>query len=637
MSTVSSRTPQPVALWIVLCAFLNCAGWILSAFHHLDRLGYVGMFALAAAAVAWWKSRHPGARSDWGIHKLSHRFKRSFPFAFLILAVLAFLGGAIYAPSNYDGLAYRTPRVLHWLAEGRWHWIHTNYQAQNTRAVGYEWVTAPLILFTRSYRLLFLIEIVSFLLLPGLVFSVFTRLGVRPRVAWHWMWLLPTGYGFLLQAGSIGNDLFGATLALAALDLALRARDSKNCAESWLSILAASLLSGGKLSNAPLLLPWFIAFLPSIPLLKKRLTTTLAVCAVGAICSFLPMAVANYEHGGDWTGLRAEGLSTVVELSTLRAYAAHLAFGPVMLALDNFVPPVFPFAGQWNRAVIKLVPKKIMDRLEEYFWEDQAHMTLGELQIEETAGLGFGLSVLLALSLLVARKYAKAKAGDLISPTKRGIPWALLISAFFSLVAYMAKCFGAEARLLLPYYGFIIPLLLNGESQARIIKTRWWKASAKVVFLLAGVPLILSPARPLWPAQRILSRFGLATNPFVARAQAVYFVYAERPDGFAPVRRILPANVSVLGLISIDDPETSLWIPFGARRVEQVTPTDTLADLRRQGIIYILIKSDAYKFAFSEPFEKWMAQHNAELIETVPLTLRVSAGPVDCLLVEIKN
>ncbi len=36
-----------------------------------------------------------------------------------------FFGGLIHAPANYDGLAYRIPRVLHWLAEGRWHLIET--------------------------------------------------------------------------------------------------------------------------------------------------------------------------------------------------------------------------------------------------------------------------------------------------------------------------------------------------------------------------------------------------------------------------------------------------------------------------------------------------------------------------------
>ena len=71
----------------------------------------------------------------------------------------------------------------------------------NDRACGIEWLTAPLLLFTRCDRALFLLNFIPFLLLPGLVFSVFRRLGVRARVAWHWMWLLPTGYIFLLQAG----------------------------------------------------------------------------------------------------------------------------------------------------------------------------------------------------------------------------------------------------------------------------------------------------------------------------------------------------------------------------------------------------------------------------------------------------
>ena len=42
-----------------------------------------------------------------------------------------------------------------------------------------------------------------------------TRLGVRPRAAWCWMWLFPSGYGYVLQAGSVVNDMFGALLVLA--------------------------------------------------------------------------------------------------------------------------------------------------------------------------------------------------------------------------------------------------------------------------------------------------------------------------------------------------------------------------------------------------------------------------------------
>jgi hypothetical protein len=112
------------------------------------------------------------------------RFRRLFPLGFLILAFLALLGGILYAPSNFDGLAYRTPRVLNWLSTQFWHWIHTPDERMNARACGFEWMTAPLLLFTGSDRLLFLINWFSFLLLPGLLFSFLKAFYVPARVAW---------------------------------------------------------------------------------------------------------------------------------------------------------------------------------------------------------------------------------------------------------------------------------------------------------------------------------------------------------------------------------------------------------------------------------------------------------------------
>lgn len=91
-------------------------------------------------------------------------------------------------------------------------------------------VTAPLFLFTGTDRFVFLINVICFLLLPGRFFSVLVRLGVRTRTAWHWMWLLPAGYCYLLQAGSIANDLFGAVFAMVAIEFALRARQKKGSA-----------------------------------------------------------------------------------------------------------------------------------------------------------------------------------------------------------------------------------------------------------------------------------------------------------------------------------------------------------------------------------------------------------------------
>ena len=192
--------------WIWLSALAGLAGWSLSAIGQLNRTGYALFFAAAAGAWLACRRRWDWSRPDWP--KTLRRFRRPLPVAFAALAFLIFLGGAIYPPSNYDGLAYRVARVLHWLDHGHWWWIHTPEYRMNDRTCGIEWFYAPLLLFTKSDRALFLVNYIPFLLLPGLVFSVFTRLGVRARVAWSWMWLLPAGYNFLLQAGSIANDTF---------------------------------------------------------------------------------------------------------------------------------------------------------------------------------------------------------------------------------------------------------------------------------------------------------------------------------------------------------------------------------------------------------------------------------------------
>ena len=295
--------PTLVLFWIWFCAYLNCAGWALSALHQLNAGGYAGILALGLGAWLVWR-RHASAPAGPAFRwqKVVRRFRRPFPLAFLILAALAFLGGAMYAPSNYDALAYREPRVLHWLAAGHWHWIHTFFPRINNRSCGIEWVSAPLFALLKTDRPLFLVNLASFLLLPGLVFSVFTRLGVRRRVAWSWMWLVPTGYCFLLQAGSIGNDLFGAPFALAAVDFALRAKVSRSPRDLFASVLAAAMMTSAKTACLPLLLPWAVALLPSLNLIFRRPLKTLAVGLVAVFASALPTIVLNLHYSGEWSG-----------------------------------------------------------------------------------------------------------------------------------------------------------------------------------------------------------------------------------------------------------------------------------------------------------------------------------------------
>ena len=110
---------------------------LLSALHQLNVRGYAAAFLLGLAVV--WTLRErvlPENVWGWNLRKQRRRFRRAFPLGFLIVASLAILGGAIHPPSNYDALAYRIPRVLHWLAEGRWHWIYTDFARVNTRACG---------------------------------------------------------------------------------------------------------------------------------------------------------------------------------------------------------------------------------------------------------------------------------------------------------------------------------------------------------------------------------------------------------------------------------------------------------------------------------------------------------------------
>ena len=427
MSKGLPKTPLPVAAWIVICAFFNCAGWGLSAIHELNLAGYsVAVLAGLVAAVFWWQRRDGGGWEGFTPRKLLCRFRRPFALAFLVLAALAFLGGLLYAPVNFDSLAYRTPRVLNWLAEGQWYWIHTDFARMNARTCGFEWLTAPVIVFTGTDRLLFLVNLVSFLLLPGLVFSTLTRVGVKTRTAWHWMWIIPAGYCYLLQAGSIVNDMFGAVFSLAAVDFALRARKSGRAGEICLSVLAAGLLTGAKASNLPLLLPWLVAFLSAWRVWLRRPLMLGAIAVPAAACSFLPTVVLNQIHCGDWTGLSAEHATQLI--GNCPAWARWVN-NSVMNVLGNIVPPVFPLASTWNHYADHLIPNALAAVTRAHFETGPAHWQLDELQIEENGGVGFGATLLLLASLVFVFINRKRQPkplpalGDLWLPLLWITPW----------------------------------------------------------------------------------------------------------------------------------------------------------------------------------------------------------------------
>jgi hypothetical protein len=82
------------------------------------------------------------------------------------------------------------------------------------------------------------------------------------------MWLLPTGYNFMLQAGSIVNDTFSAVCALAAIDFGCRAWKSRRLRDLCFSLLAIALMTGTKATSLPLFLPCLVLVFMLLPLLR---------------------------------------------------------------------------------------------------------------------------------------------------------------------------------------------------------------------------------------------------------------------------------------------------------------------------------------------------------------------------------
>ncbi len=123
----------------------------------------------------------------------------------------------------------------------------------------------------------------------------------------------------------------------------------------------------------------------------------------------------------------------------------------------------------------------------------------------------------------------------------------------------------------------------------------------------------------------------------MGRARAVYEVFQQRADAFAPARNLLPPDTRILGLISSDDPETSLWRPFGSRRIIHVTHSDTTAQLCARSIHYVLVNPRKLESGFQRRFDDWLQAMNGEVVARITLALRVTDGPSDWYVVKLPS
>jgi hypothetical protein len=163
-----------------------------------------------------------------------------------------------------------------------------------------------------------------------------------------------------------------------------------------------------------------------------------------------------------------------------------------------------------------------------------------------------------------------------------------------------------------------LPLLLAGRRQEALVRRRWWQWVAYLVFAMAALLVIISPARPLFPVNIFLRAIppAAAQRPFLARIETVYTVYRDRHDAFAPVRVVWPSDLKVLGLIAFDSPETSLWRPFGSRRVVHVCP----------GLEYILVRTEGFEQWFGCSPDVWVQRMQGRVVQKIPMAQRAADG-----------
>jgi hypothetical protein len=614
----------------VLSTLLVASGWVLSALHQLNRLGYAVVFALAALAFIYWQRRTQWLSTEsirQSVGKFRKRFKRSAPLFFLVLVLMSLAGSVLYINQNSDSNEYRIPRVWHWLAEGRWHWIHTFDNRMNIAGCGLEWLYAPIMLFTRTDRAIFLANWVSYLMLPGMTFSVLTRLGVRSRVAWWWMWLLPSGWCYVLQAGAIINDSFGVIYALASVDFALRAREKNYLPDLWLSLLALALLSGVKQTNLPLILPGLAAVLLCFRMIKIQPLATLGVCVLALLVSAFPLFYLTYENMGEW----ASNTTTIGSATYVwKGYDVPPFWGFVgnifCLTAQNLHPPYFPWADRWNAAMQHF----LQTPMGSHFRSFESFGMTGPGVVDSNSGIGLWICLLTAISICAAKFYRGVER-----PVKDGSLGWLRWVPFVSLLIFMAKVGTYQnARQLASYYVLFFPALLVAGGHAALVRKKWWQYSVLTTMLLTAAMLIVARDRPLFPARSILLPLT-QKHPewhFLSKAWDSYacrFSVEAQRNAF---RDTIPAGERVIGYATVrGSQEPGQWVPFGRRRVERVLPTDAPAQLWKKDIHFVLLDSAGIGF-LQMGINDWTNQFNGVLIDSITFESNPGTTATDYLV-----
>ena len=609
-------TMRFAGLWVIWVAWSCIAGWSLSAIGALHTIGYLSSLpVLIIAATLFWRKTAPPYPRQRRTAKWLRRLTSSYAItAWGIIAALVFVGAIAHAPSNYDGVNYRLPRLLYWLQENRWHWIEGLDHRQNVSGMGHEWMIAPFIAITRSDRALFLINFIPFLLLPGLFFTAARGMGMRMRVAKWWMWIWPMAFGITMQAGSIGNDLLPAALALASLAFASEAKRGRPALCLFFSALAAAAATGAKSTTLPLGLPlgiyWcWVAWNTLSP--RDIIKVTCAAIPIAIPCSFLPLAIVCLHHTGHWSGDpgKRSGAQAKHPVAGIIGNSLEITGGLVQ-------PPLLPSSKKINEAIEKAIEGQAW-----YQWTKEGYPRFqpvigGEIPIEEHSGVGIGVTLLLLTAFLL-RLLKPGKYANACSP----LQWVLLLSSLIALLAFMAKMgTSGIARLSLPYLATSLLGLFfffKCAPAGRSLLGKWLPIIPAACLLPA---LILNPNRPLLPMDALANHPSIPPS-YRQRIESVYQAYQNRSSILSPLLENIPLGDSIGFAGGGNHSALGLFKPYGKRKVFSLTPSnENLAD-------WIVGTSDTIEKRMRVPLAEWETKSGYQLVEKKEIISLAAVGP----------
>ena len=105
-------------------------------------------------------------------------------------------------------------------------------------------------------------------------------------------------------------------------------------------------------------------------------------------------------------------------------------------------------------------------------------------------------------------------------------------------------------------------------------------------------------------------------------------MYATRFDALKELTDSIPPDEHVIGFLKNgDDPETSLWLPFGARQVVEVTPWDSMEDVKVKGIHFVVIDEEGLTDRYHTTIALLAAKWSGSIVTKKQIMLKAHRGP----------